>query len=47
MENVTFPYKATLPKSNVKTNRMESSKWTYNKEQSFATHYVNILKILF
>ena len=28
IENVIFPYK--LPKSNVKTNRMESTKFTYH-----------------
>ena len=29
--------KATLSKVNVKINRMESSKWTYHNESSFAT----------
>ena len=28
-----------IPEANVKTNRMVSRKWTYHKEQSFASNY--------
>ena len=30
--NATFPYKATLPEANAKTNRLESTKGTYHEE---------------
>ena len=36
VENAILPYNT---EANVKTNRMESAKWTYHKEQSFATQY--------
>ena len=39
IENATFPYKTTLSKANIETNRMESKKWTYHKEQNFAANY--------
>ena len=31
IENALFPYKTALSKDNVKTNRMGSTKWTYNE----------------
>ena len=34
IENASFPYKTTISEANVKTNRMVSAKWTYNKERS-------------
>ena len=47
IEKTTFPYKAALSEANVKTNRMGSTKWTYHKEQSFASNYFIFSKILF
>ena len=35
--NATFPYKTS--EANVKTNRTEILKWTYHKEQRFASNY--------
>ena len=37
MVKATFPYKTVLSKTHVKTNRMVSTKWTFLKEQGFAT----------
>ena len=37
IENALFPYKAALSEVNVETNRMESTKWTYQKERSFTS----------
>ena len=47
IESAIFPHKTTLPEANVKANRMRSTKWTYNKERSFASNYFIFLKILF
>ena len=44
--NVTFPYKIALSETNVKTDRIGSTKWTYRKKQSFANNYFIFLKIL-
>ena len=44
---MTFPYKTALSEANVKTNRMGSTKWTYHKEQSFASNHFPFSKILF
>ena len=41
IENTLFRYETT----NVKTNRMVSTNWTYHKEQSFASKYFIFLKI--
>ena len=38
-EKTAFPNKTALPAANVGTNRMGGTKWTYHKEQSFASHY--------
>ena len=38
IENASFPYKTAISEANVKTNRMVSTKWTYQKERSFASH---------
>ena len=46
IENTTFSYKTPLPEANDKTNRWGSTKWTYHKEQSFASKYFIFLKIL-
>ena len=43
IENTLFRYET----SNVKTNRMVSTNWTYHKEQSFASNYFIFLKIQF
>ena len=46
-ENASFPYKAAISEANVKTNKMIATKWTYQKERSFASNYFIFLKILF
>ena len=38
-KNASFRRKTAIPETNVKTNRMLSIKWTYHKEQSFASNY--------
>ena len=45
--DITFRYKTALSEANVKTNRMGSTKWTYHKEQSFASNHFPFSKILF
>ena len=47
IENATFLYKAALSKANDNTNRLESTKCTYHKEQIFASTYFIFSKILF
>ena len=47
IENPLFPYKTAISGANVKTNRIVITKYTYNKEGSFATNYFIFLKILF
>ena len=47
IENASFPYKTVISEANVKTNKMVTSKWTYQKERSFAGNYFIFLKILF
>ena len=39
IENGSFPYKTVLSEANVKTNKMVTTKWTYQKERSFASNY--------
>ena len=39
IENASFPYKKAISVANVKTKRMVSTKWTYQKERSFACNY--------
>ena len=39
IEKVPFSYKTAISEANVKTNRMVSTKWTYNEKQSFASNY--------
>ena len=43
----SIPYKTTLWKANIKTNRTGSTKWTYHEERNFASNYFIFLKILF
>ena len=39
IESESFPYKTAVSDTNVKTNRIVSTKWTYQKEQSLASNY--------
>ena len=45
IENEKFPYKTALSKTNVKANRMESTKLTFHKEQNFTTNSFIFLKL--
>ena len=47
IENASFPYKNAISEANVKTNKMVSAKWTYNKERSFASNYFIFFSTLF
>ena len=38
IENTSLPFKTALLEANVKTTRMSTTKWTYLKEQSFASN---------
>ena len=46
IENVSYPYKAAVSETNVKSSRMVSTKWNYHKERSFASNCL-FFKILF
>ena len=39
IQNASSPYKIATSEANVKTNRMEGTKWTYRKKQRFASNY--------
>ena len=39
-ENATFPYKTDLSEANLKTNRMGSTKWTYDKEWILPLNFI-------
>ena len=39
-ENTSFPFKIALSQAHVKTNRIMTTKWTYQKELSFASNYL-------
>ena len=45
--DTSFPYKTATSETYVKTNRMVSTKWTYDKERSFASNYFIFLKFCF
>ena len=47
IENTSFPFKTALSETNVKTNRMATTKWTYHEEWSFASNYFIFLENLF
>ena len=47
IENTSFPFKTALSEANVKTNRMATTKWTYQKEWSFASNCFIFLENLF
>ena len=40
IENTSFPFKTALSETNIKTNRMATTKWTYHKEWGFASNYL-------
>ena len=47
IENGSFSYKTAIWEANVKTNKMVSIKWTYQRERSFASNYFVFMKVLF
>ena len=47
IQSTLFPFKTALSEANVKTNGMATTKWTYNKEWSFASNYFIFLENLF
>ena len=47
IESASFLYKTAILETNVKTNRMVTTKWTSYKERSSASNYFIFLKILF
>ena len=46
IENTSFPFKATLTEANVQTNRMATTKWTY-QDWNFVSNYFISLENLF
>ena len=47
IENALFPYKTLISEAKVQTNKMVTTKWTYQKERSFISNYFIFLKNLF
>ena len=47
IENASSPFKTALSKANVKANRMAATKWTYQKEWSFASNCFIFMEKLF
>ena len=47
MKTTSFPCKTAMSQTNIKTNRMGSTKSTYKKQWSFPSNYLILLKILF
>ena len=47
IENTSFPFETALSESNVKTNRIATTKWTYHKVWSFASTYFIFSETLF
>ena len=47
IEKASFPYKTVVSEANVKANRMVTTKWAHDREQSFASNYFIFLKVLF
>ena len=39
IENALFRYKIALSEANVKTSKIVSTKWTYQKERNFASNH--------
>ena len=46
-ESRSFPFKTASSEANVKTNRMETTKWTCHEEWSFASNDFIFLENLF
>ena len=46
-ENTSISFETALSETNVRTNKMTTTKWTYHKEESFASNYFIFLEILF
>ena len=44
IENATFPHKSPLSKTNVKTNSIRSTKWTYHQETGFY-FFENLIRV--
>ena len=42
--NTPFPFKTALSETNITTNRMATTKWTYHKEWSFDSNYLIFLE---
>ena len=47
IENTSFPFKTALSEASVKTNSIATTKWTYHKEWSSASIYLNFLENMF
>ena len=47
IENALFPYKNAISEANVETNKMVTTKLTYQNERSFASKYFIFMKNLF
>ena len=47
IEKASFPYKTAISNPDVKTNRIDSTKWTYHKEWSLAISCLIILRFCF
>ena len=39
IENAPFPFKTVISEANAKTNKMDTTRWTYLKERRFASKY--------
>ena len=46
IEGASFPYKTAMWETNVKTNIIGSTKWTYHKERSFVSNNFYLIKNL-
>ena len=47
IENASSLYKTAISETNLKTNRMVTTKWIYQKERSFASNYFLFWKFCF
>ena len=47
IESTSFPFKTALSEASVKTNRITTTKLTYDEEWSFASNYFIFLENLF
>ena len=46
IENVEFPYQTALSKTNIKTNRLKSAKWTWHLVFYFFENWILVYKLL-